>query len=190
VEENLKSALHKAIAFLEENKIRYAIIGGIALAQWEVARYTHDIDIKVLVPDIDYTKIRKLITSTFPIEGRPHLPPNPLIIAVLIDEVIVDFLLALPGYEQLIIERAKQCDLEGFRAWVCSPEDLIIQKMITGRGKDRPDIEALLIEQHGTLDEAYIEDWLAQFSEALDNPGLLSEFRDLQQKTADLFNNN
>lgn len=48
----------------------------------------------------------------------------------------VDFLLALPGYEEKIIERAVQQDLGGFSAWICSAEDLIIQKVVAGCGKD------------------------------------------------------
>lgn len=40
----------------------------------------------------------------------------------------VDFLLMLPGYEELIVERAVQRDLGGCWAWICSAEDLIIQK--------------------------------------------------------------
>jgi predicted nucleotidyltransferase len=66
--------------------------------------------------------------------------------------VIVDFLLTLPGYEEQIIERAIQRDLGGWSVWTCSAEDLIIQKAVAGRGKDWPDIEALLIERDGKLD--------------------------------------
>lgn len=72
--------------------------------------------------------------------------------------------------------------LNGFSAWICSAEDLIIQKVSAGRGKDWPDVEALLIEQRGKLDEAYIEDWLAQFAEALEKPEMLATYRQLLEK--------
>ena len=99
-----------------------------------------------------------------------------------IDGVIIDFLLALPGYEELIIRRAVQRDLGGWSAWICSAEDLIIQKLVAGRLKDLPDVEALLIEQHDKLDEAYLEDWLAQFAEALEKPEILDEYHRLLVK--------
>jgi len=51
-------------------------------------------------------------------------------VAVEIEGVIVDFLLALPGYEENIITRAVQRDLGGWQVWICSAEDLIIQKVI------------------------------------------------------------
>lgn len=182
MEERLKAPLRAAIAFLEEHGYRYAIIGGIALAQWGAIRVTRNIDIKVLVPNLDYTAIRDALRKRFPKPARPHAPDNPLIIAVEIGEIIVDFLLAVPGYEEQIIERAVRRDLGGFSAWVCSAEDLIIQKIYSGRGKDWLDVEALLVEQHGKLDEAYIEDWLMQFAEALEKPEIVAEYRRLVEK--------
>lgn len=168
--------------FLEKNNCRYALIGALALAQWGVVRATHDVDLKVLVPDIDYSRMRALLSARFPKPGRKHAPPNPLILAVEINGVIVDFLFALPGYEELIVERAIRRKLNGFTAWICSAEDLVIQKVVAGRGKDWPDVEALLIEQRGKLDEAYIEDWLAQFAEALEKPEMLATYRHLLEK--------
>ena len=118
----------------------------------------------------------KRLCANFPQRARVH---DPLIVAVNIDGVIIDFLLALPGYEELIIEHAVQRDLGGWSVWICSAEDLVIQKVVAGRGKDWPDVEALLIEQRSKLDEAYIEDWLAQFAEALEKPDLLAEYQRL-----------
>jgi hypothetical protein len=182
MEEQLKTALQKAITFLEGADYRYAIVGGIALAQWGVARYTHDVDIKVIVPNMDYSVLGDELRTAFPDPAREHLPRNPFIVAVTIDEVIVDFLLALPGYEELIITNAVQRDLGGWSAWICSAEDLIIQKVVAGRGKDWLDVESLLIAQHGRLDESYILEWLNQFVEALEQPELLAEYLRLVEK--------
>ncbi len=182
VEKQLENPLTMAVRFLEEHGYRYAVIGGIALSQWGHVRATYDVDIKVLVPGTDYAAVRKDIRAAFPDRARELAPENPFIVAVNIQGVIVDFLLTLPGYEQLIVERAVLRDLGGFSAWICSAEDLIIQKVVAGRGKDWLDIEALLIEQHGKLNLAYIEDWLSQFAEALEKPELLSEYHRLQKK--------
>lgn len=182
MEKQLEAPLRQAAAFLEERGYRYAIVGGVALPQWGVIRATNDVDIKVLVPDTNYAVVRAALRAAFPQRASEHVPDDPLIVAVDIDGVIVDFLLALPGYEELIIERAVQRDLGGWQAWICSAEDLIIQKVVAGRAKDWPDVEAVLIEQRGKLDEAYIADWLAQFAEALDEPDLLTEYRQMLTK--------
>lgn len=174
--------MRKAIKVLEDNGHRYAVIGGIALSQWGVVRVTQDIDLKVLVSNLDYAGVRAFLTRAFPQAARQNAPQNAFIVAVEIDAVIVDFLLTAPGYEEQIIARAVPRNLNGFSIWVCSAEDLIIQKVIAGRGKDWPDVEALLIEQHGKLDEAYIENWLSQFAEALDKPEMLTEYRRLNDK--------
>lgn len=179
MQRQLENSLRKVIAFLEAHNLRYAIIGGIALAQWGVVRATYDADIKVLVPDYDYASVRAALRAAFPEPARQELPQNPLIVAVLVDDVIVDLLLALPGYEELIIERALSRDLGGWTARICSAEDLIIQKVVAGRDKDWLDVEALLVEQRGQLDMFYIEDWIVQFVEVLESPQMLARYRDM-----------
>jgi len=182
VERQLEAPLRKAVTFLEGHGYRYAIVGGVALPQWGVVRATYDVDIKVLVPDVNYAAFRTVLREAFPQRAREHALQDPLIVAVNIDGVTIDFLLALPGYEELIIERAVRRDLGGWSAWICSAEDLIIQKVTAGRGKDWPDVESLLIEQRGKLDEAYIADWLAQFAEALEKPEILTDYQRLLAK--------
>ncbi len=186
MEKKLKTSLQTAVAFLEKKAIRHAVIGGIALAQWGVVRVTRDVDIKVLVPDTRYDAIRSLLINNFPDQTRLNIPENLLILSVIIDGVIVDFLLTVPGYEELIIERATCRDMGDWSVWICSAEDLIIQKAAAGRERDWPDIEALLIEQHRKLDETYIEGWLSQFAEALDNPEILAKYKRLVKKIQQL----
>ena len=112
MEKQLEEPLRTAIAFLEEQNYRYAVIGGIALSQWGAVRR----------------------------------------------------------------------DLDGFSAWICSAEDLIVQKIYSGRDKDWPDVEALLVAQDGKLDEAFIEDWLEQFAEVLEKPEILTKYRKLVER--------
>jgi hypothetical protein len=187
LEEKLETSLRIAIRFLEEHGYRYAIVGGIALAHWGVVRMTQDVDIKVLVPDYDYNAFRSALQKAFPELALQQPPTNPLIMTMTMNDVIVDFLLAIPGYEELIIVRAIMRNLDDFQAWICTAEDLIIQKVVAGRGKDWLDVESLLIEQWGKLDEVYIRDWLGQFAEALEIPEMLEDFERIRKKTGDLF---
>ena len=161
VNEHLMPALRAAIGLLDQYGYRYAVIGGVSLSQWGYSRYTLDVDIKVLVPNTEYATARAVIRAAFPEPARTHIPQNPLIVSVSIQGVIVDFLLAIPGYEEQIIARAIVRDLGGWSIQVCSAEDLIIQKVVAGRGRDWLDVEELLIAQHDRLDEDYIEGWLS-----------------------------
>jgi predicted nucleotidyltransferase len=182
VEKELLPALHEAVALLEKHGYRYAVIGGIAVSTWGRTRATYDVDLKVLVPDTDYPSAHAAIRSAFPERARPHAPSNPLIIDTQIEGVVVDFLLAVPGYEENIVTRAMRCDLSGMEVWICSPEDLIIQKAIAGRVQDWQDIEGILIEQQGRLDRSYVEGWLEQFAEVLDRPEIVSQYQSIRER--------
>lgn len=181
MDRQLKDALYQVARYLEDNGFRYAVVGGIALSYWNVARFTYDIDIKLLVPNAEYAATRQFLRTRFPEKAREQIPENTLIVAVNVNDVMVDFLLALPGYEELIVERAVRHDLDEFAIWICTAEDLIIQKVVAGRQKDWPDIEALLIEQWHKLDQSYVEGWLSQFAEALETPELLARYLSLRR---------
>ncbi|MEW6110482.1 MAG: nucleotidyltransferase [Nitrospirota bacterium] len=179
----LLPSLHKAISLLEDNGYRYAVIGGLAVSTWGWTRATYDVDIKVLVPDTDYSSIRAIraiIRSAFSERARPHVQENPLIVDTKIDEVIVDFLLTVPGYEENITTHAISCDINGLKVWICSPEDLIIQKAVAGRPQDWQDIEGILNEQYGQLNVNYIKDWLKEFAEVLARPEMLKQYQHIQ----------
>jgi predicted nucleotidyltransferase len=182
VQKQLRPALRKAITLLERHGYRYAVIGGLAVSHWGQTRATYNVDIKVLVPDTDYPAARAAIRSAFPQRARPHVPANPLIVDAQVAGVSVDFLLAVPGYEENIVTRAVRGDLDGLAVWICSPEDLIIQKAVAGRVQDWQDIEGILIEQHGRLDLAYVENWLQQFAAALEQPEILRQYQSIQER--------
>ncbi len=182
MEEAVKKALSKAVAFLENKGYKYAIIGGIANQWWGRPRFTYAVDIKVIVPDTEYSMVQNDIRSSFAELERLEIPENPLIVNVKVDEIIVDFLLAIPGYDENIVTRAIHCQLDDLKVWICTAEDLIVQKAIAGRARDWEDIEGILIEQGGRLDLPYLESWLKQFAEALEKPEVLSEYRAIQER--------
>ena len=182
MENRFQSALNKVVNFMESHELRYAIIGGIANQIWGQARFTYDIDIKLFVPDLDYEKMRELLEKEFPEQARPDLPMNPLIVPVKINDIIVDFLLTTPGYEEQIINRAIHSKIEDLSLWICTAEDLIIQKAIANRIKDWQDIEGILIEQNKNLDHNYIKNWLTDFAEILENHEIVSKYQALWKR--------
>lgn len=184
MDKDLLVSLEAVVKWLDRHNYRYALIGGVANQQWGIPRLTQDIDIKILAPDMDYPTVRAALRAAFPERGRPNAPPNPLIVDTKVGEVVVDFLLAIPGYEELIVTRAVQRDLAQVPVWICSAEDLVIQKAVAGRGKDWQDIEGILIEQQGRLDLDYVEGWLAQFADALEQPDIVTQYQAIQAHIA------
>lgn len=176
----LLDVLNEVIRVLQTHGYRYAVIGGIANQIWGQARFTYDLDIKVLVPDTNYEAVRSALSAEFPKSGRPDLPLNPLILSVKINGVIVDFLFTTPGYEEQIVTRATQMVLADMTVWVCSAEDLIIQKALANRSKDWQDIEGILLEQGERLQHDYLEEWLTQFADILEKPEIVTRYRHLR----------
>ncbi len=183
MENRFYSPLQRAIGFLENAGYRYAIIGGLALSQWAPIRATEDIDLKVLVADMNYGKLRSLLRTEFPINARPLAPGNPFVVAVVIEDVIVDFLFTIPGHDELIVSRAIKQIIKGNTYLICTAEDLIIQKMVAGRGKDSLDVESIIATQKDRLDNNYIEKWLREYDKVLEERSLLISYRLFVEKT-------
>jgi len=176
-------ALKKAVSFLNENRVPYMIVGGLAVSTWGETRVTHDADFKVSI-DIPLAEFRKLVLENFP-ERPTNIPKHvlgPHVIHVWVTpNAVADFLVSIFDYEKRAIQRAIEIDVLGVPIRVCTAEDLIIHKAIAQRGKDWDDIEGILIRQRGKLDLAYIRNWLMQFSEALENPEIIAHFNRLYE---------
>ena len=59
---------------------------------------------------------------------------------------------------------------------VCSPEDLIIHKVLAGRAQDLLDIEGLVARQGASLDIGYVRRWLTELSRLADDPDVARRF--------------
>ena len=179
----IREALKRAVTFLKRNGYHYAVIGGVANALWGIPRATMDVDIKVMIEGGRYAEFAEKARQEF--TPRPMPVHDPLIVTVFATEQVgVDFLLSVPGYEEVMFERAVKRRLDDFEVWVCTSEDLIIHKAIANRPKDWSDIEGVLIEQMDHLDYAYIEDWLDQFAQALDQPEIVTRYQELRTAIA------
>jgi len=170
----------EVIAFLDEHNIPYMVIGGLAVSIWGEGRATHDADFKVVI-DTPLEDFRKLVLDRFP-ERPTKIPPHKKSQYVLqvwaAPNVATDILVCIFDYEKEAVRRAVTTDIMGIPTRVCTAEDFIIHKVIANRGKDWLDIPQVLYRQRGKLDVKYIREWLTQFSEALENPEMLTRFEE------------
>ena len=65
----------------------------------------------------------------------------------------------------------------GLIAHVCSPENLIIYKLISTRSRDHEDAASVVRRQGEALDDEYVLEWLRKFEQALDDSTLVEEYR-------------
>ncbi len=113
------------ISQLDERQIDYALCGGLALAIYDRARATADIDLLILAESLpDVIEIRRVSK---------------------IDQKIVlslDMLLVTPQIQEIWDSRV-QAEWEGGKLSVVSRHGLIALKKLSGRPQDLADISAL-----------------------------------------------
>ena len=171
----LERAIGSLVRFLEERRIPYMLIGGIANLVWGEPRATLDVDASIMVEETAWPALIKDLRHAFRI-----IPPSPLKFLKELhvlpietqDGTRIDLVWATLPYEHKAIARATMEDIAGHRARVCRPEDLIIHKIISERPKDREDVRAIVRQQGPRLDRRYLTHMVHTLATALDRPDL------------------
>ena len=181
----MNDLVDSVIAFqylLKKEGVPVMAIGGIAVAVWGEPRLTRDIDMKVLVSRENRGPLLAMLSAFTPLQEDSDESFRRLGLAFFRDAngVRIDVMLADTIFDETAIGRARAIDFTpGKNIRVCTAEDLIVYKMLSTRAKDRGDVESIVQKQGDTLDDAYIENWLVQFEEALTDSTLVRDFHKL-----------
>lgn len=146
---------------MEENKIKYLVVGGLAVNLYNVQRLTNDID---FIISMDKDNIIKFVHAMKGMGYVPRVPVNPELLAdkntvndwvnnknmkafsfynekrtfEAVDIVIVQPLDFNKAYENRVIKKINNIDVS-----VVSLEDLTTMKETSGRVKDLEDVKKL-----------------------------------------------
>jgi len=162
------------------------VIGGIAVAVWGDPRVTRDVDLKVLLERDDADRLLAVLSPDY-----TSLLPDPLQALkkqamVFVQDAVgtrLDLLLADTPYDVVAIQRGRDVELQpGVTARLCSPEDLVIYKLISTRQRDHEDAQSVIRRQGSNLNDDYVLDWLRQFEQALDDSTLVAEYKRLRSR--------
>ena len=166
--------------FLQARDIPYMIIGGIAVQRWGEPRFTRYLDALVLCePGSEGALIDELLAHfEGRIEDAAEFARKHRVLLLRIRRLTdVDVSFGLPGYEEQALERAVSFDIgNGRTVNICSPEDLVVSKLVTGRSRDLTDAEGVVRRNWSAMDLGYVRHCLKEFSQALDMPELLATF--------------
>lgn len=174
----IQTALIMHDFFVEDLKLEYAIIGGIALQFWGEPRFTHDVDITIQ-DRLDIADLVKVTTEAFGsrVSDPYQFAKATRMILLNVENVDVDVAIALRSYEEFLFKRSQPYEVEpGKEIFICSAEDLIIHKALAGRPQDLADIQSIIYRQGDNLEIRYIRSWLADFSKALADDSILDRF--------------
>jgi hypothetical protein len=168
--------------FLVQRGIPYAIIGGTALPRWGEPRFTEDVDLVVVTSlEEGVAPFVSLILKRFASRESDALAfarQNRVIKITASNRSDIDISLGVPGYEEQILDRAVEYELEsGKTVRVCSAEDLVVLKCVAGRPQDLIDIEGVLIRQRTHLDLPYVRKWLQFFDKYRPQPHAVRDFK-------------
>ena len=176
----LEEAIISIAEFLESEKIPYMVIGGVANIIWGVPRSTIDVDVTIFVEEARISDCVNKLSASF-----TALPEDPIKFA---DEthviplktnkdIRIDLILAQLPYEGEAIKRAKPVKIGKNEIKVCTPEDLIVHKIISKRTKDREDVKGIINKMKDQLDRNYLDPIVEELSRELAESDILGFYK-------------
>ncbi len=169
----LDTTLVKLAQTLSDNKIPYMVIGGMANAVWGEPRATLDIDVTIWVDEDATANVVSILSGLFRSLITDHISfvrETNVLPLESEDGVRVDLIFGKLPYEQEAIARAVEVAIENVPVRVCTPEDLILHKIISDRERDINDARGVTIRRMSSLDISYLEPRIRELSDALDRP--------------------
>ncbi len=146
---NVFEEFKRLVLELEKQAVRYALVGGVAMAFYTEPRFTKDIDL--LVDFEDFEKIKGILETYGYFESAlPWTFPNVSIELHRFlktvgeeDEMLVDILVAHNEEVRSIIRNAVEAESEEGKLMLANKRDLIWLKRARDSKQDQADIEKL-----------------------------------------------
>ena len=176
----LGDALRSLAHVIDGRGLGWFVFGAQAVAVRGAPRATQDVDVTV---QVDPGQLDELVAD-LESEGLRHRYPE------LADELLatgsviplvhpsgmeIDLIVAGSGLEALALSRATRATIDGVVVPVARATDLVVMKVLAGRGKDLEDVRALIAG--GEVDTAEVRDLLGQLEAALGQSDLLPAFQ-------------
>ncbi len=175
------SLLRALSSALRTHGCRWYLFGAQAVTIWGRPRLTTDVDVTVQLASAGSERLVAALgaagfrlSQAFSDEFVRSTRVLPLIHTV--SGMPLDVVLAGPGLEEQFLDRAVVVQLGDFAVPVISPEDLVVTKVLAGRGKDVEDIRGVLRVRSTSLDVGYIRRTLAMVEDALGQSDLTPLF--------------
>lgn len=145
---NLYDEFFSIINVFEKNDVKYAVIGGIALAFHDIPRFTKDIDI--LIKPSDLEKVADILEElNFFKSTDPHkflnanLTLHRFVKTEEGDHLVLDILAGKDKVFGKILNNAEQAPWEKGHVAIASRKDLIWLKKLRNSDQDKTDIKKL-----------------------------------------------
>jgi hypothetical protein len=159
---SMNEILKLVCEFLNEEKVVYVVVGGLAVLFYGIPRTTMDIDL-IIKMDIDGTKrFAQFLTENdfFADEEDIKTAFGEKSHATIEDKTSM-IRLDIKGIhsenDMITLKRRRKVSLADFVFFVASPEDTIANKLLFGSEQDMKDVEGIYARQFDNLEMAYLE---------------------------------
>jgi hypothetical protein len=177
--EPLLGVIRDLVAWMKDQNIPGAVIGGVAAGLLGRPRVTRDVDAVLL---LDISDAESFLAAGSRFGFSPRFPDAVAFAArrrVLLavhdaTGLTVDLSLGATPFEKESISRATVRTVAGVSFPVITAEDLVVMKALARRTRDVADIEAVL-DAHPDLDLERVRYWVGEFATLLETPEILDE---------------
>ena len=178
----LEDVYKKVVTFLNREKYKYLIIGGIAAGTLGEPRITGDVDVDIIIDKENIPEfLDKATKAGFNVRKERCIifAERMGVFQINLEDFHIDFIVASTGLETAAFERAKTIKLFGIKAFFPSPEDLILLKIIPGRDKDLLDVKSIVLRHKGKLDTRYLRTWAQKLCDEAEDMRIWTVLNDL-----------
>lgn len=180
-------ALAALRAALDELRVQWLVIGGVAVIVRGVPRFTVDVDATLALGDLTLERLldglaRHAIQPRM--EGAIEFARERQALLVRHDPsgVPLDLTVAWLPFERDAIRRGEPCDFAGVTVPVARADDLVVYKLVAARPRDLDDAERLLLLHGPGIDLRRVVDTVEEFAAALEDPGRAETLRRLLRR--------
>ena len=147
--------------FLNEEKVVYVIVGGLAVLFYGIPRTTMDVDIIIKMAElkrfVEFLKGNNFSADEEDIQMALKEKSH----ATIEDKtsmIRLDIKGIYSENDRLTLKRRRKVNLADFWFYIASPEDTIANKLLFGSDQDMRDAEGIYVRQFGNLEMAYLEE--------------------------------
>jgi len=175
-----ESALLTIARVLETSAVPSMVVGGVANLFWGVPRTTLDLDITIWVEDADIPRfIQRLrgVLRLLPDDPAAFVRETRVLPTETKEGFRVNLIFGTLPFEETAIRRARAMSVAEEPVRVCTPEDLVVLKIVSDRPRDREDVAGIIRTQGVGLDRSYLDPLIEGLAADMGRPDLLDFYR-------------
>ncbi len=157
----IERALTDAVSVLDNEALRYAIVGGLAVGAWGVSRSTRDVDLYAELPAGRRRRLEQSLTAKgFEVPAmEEELRSFGVFRSRSSSGVFVDIFDAVGPLGEQLLDNRREITVFGRRLWVTAPEELFLLKAFSDRERDFEDLVSLASLPRLRINLAYVHEW-------------------------------